>query len=344
MKPFVLWLVIAALLLPVLPSFAQDASGFSYQFEGLTLPQPASASPAAIRVASGQIGFQLAKDSLVLAGTIRCVPADRACVDGQTVAVTLGSTQGQLTVVDGTSNTIMFSELAVSGQTAVGQSFGPLSSRARGSLTCADEACQTLNLQLVACSSDGARQFGLVLSGSLAASGPVSGLMESEGISWSLWNNLGGTAYLTQANTPNPICGGRDLDLLYADDCQPGPLPSRTTDLPDLQLPETEGERLDQDLVIEATTARLTDQGLRIGVRGYFFGQCGIAPQARVWDDTDIVHVVIYRAIPDGTTCTGGVESFSLLLPYIEQDSVLKAGDRFPANINGQIIAILIGL
>jgi hypothetical protein len=59
-----------------------------------------------------------------------------------------------------------------------------------------------------------------------------------------------------------------------------------------------------------------------------------------------MAHVVLYRVIPDGTTCTGGIESFSMILPYIEQDNLYKqvvVGDRFPVDINGHIIAILIG-
>ena len=154
LKLFVLRLAVAALLAPVIPSFAQDASGFDYQFEGLAIAQPARAPPAALRVASGQVGFQLASDPLDLTGTVRCTTADAACQDGQAVTVTLANTNGQLNVTDGTSNTIIFADLLVSGLTAGGQSFGPLGARARGSLSCGGDACQTLNVQLVACSAE----------------------------------------------------------------------------------------------------------------------------------------------------------------------------------------------
>jgi hypothetical protein len=65
----------------------------------------------------------------------------------------------------------------------------------------------------------------------------------------------------------------------------------------------------------------------------------------RVWDDTDIVHVMVYRVIPDGVTCSGGMESFEVQtsLGYMEQDNLYTPGDRFRVNINGQIIAVLIG-
>ena len=193
----------------------------------------------------------------------------------------------------------------------------------------------------------GAHQLGVVLKGSLVAPEPLSKLMEEEGISYFAWSSLSGTAYLTQPDSSNPICGGRNLDTLYTDEYQPEPLPGRSADVPAVQLPQPEGARVDRDIVIESTAARLTDKGIQIGVRGYFFGQCGIDPQARVWDDTDMAHVVIYRVIPDGTTCTGGIELFSMILPYIEQDNLYKqvvVGDRFPVDINGHIIAILIGL
>jgi hypothetical protein len=345
LKLFVLRLAIAALLAPVIPAFAQDATGFDYQFEGLALAQPASAAPAALRVASDQVGFQLASDQLELTGTVRCVTADAACQDGQAVTLALGNTNGRLAITDGTSNTIFFSEIVVSSQTPEGQSFGPFSGYARGSLSCDGAACQTLNVQVVACSTGGARQLGVVLNGSLAGPKPLSNLMEEDGTFYYEWSSLGGTAYLTQADSSNPICGGRDLDAVYADGYQPGALlPGRSADLPTETLPNTQGGVVDRDIVIKDANARLTDQGLQIGVRGYFFGQCGVEPQSRVWDDTDIVHVMIYRVIPDGTTCTGGVESFSLILPYIEQDNVYTVGDHFPVNVNGQIIAILIGL
>jgi hypothetical protein len=158
------------------------------------------------------------------------------------------------------------------------------------------------------------------------------------------WVALGGTAYLTQSDSSNPICGGRDLDALFAADYVPGDLPGRTIDLPTIDLPEgSDAARVDRDIVIEATTARLRDQGVVIGVRGYFFGQCGVEPQVQVREDADLVHVTIYRVIPEGMSCTGGVQPFSLVLPPVTAGS-LKVGDRFPVNTNGQIIAILIGL
>ena len=348
MKHFVLWSTVAVLLLPAIPALAQGPNGFDYRFEGLAQGQSASASPAAITVASGLMIFQLASEQLDLTGTVRCASADTACLDGgldgETVTVTLGNSHGQLSVIDGTSNTIIFGEIAISGQIHGGQAFGPFDGHARGSLSCAGAGCQTLNVQLVVCSMGGARQLGMVVNGSLAAPQPLSNLMEENGIFWYAWSGLSGTAYLTQADSSNPICGGRNLDALYAVDYTPEELPGRSIDLPTIQLPATESGRVDRDIVIEAINARLGDQGIQIGVRGYFFGQCGVEPQARVWDDTDIVHVVVYRVIPDGKTCVGGVESFSMLLPYLEQDNVYKVGDRFPVNPHGQIIAILIGL
>ncbi len=347
-KHFALWLTIAVLLIPAIPAFAQGPNGFDYRFEGLALGQSAGASPAAITVASGQLGFQLASDQLDLAGTVRCANADTECLsgglDGQTVTVTLGNNRAQLGITDGTSNTIFFGEIAISGQTGGGQSFGPFDAHARGNLSCAGAGCQTLNVQLVVCSTGSARQLGVVLNGSLAAPQPPSNLMEEDGTFYYEWSSLSGTAYLSQADSSNPICGGRSLDALYATDYTPEELPGRSLDVPTLQLPATDSGRLDHDIVIEAVNARLGDQGVQVRVRGYFFGQCGVEPQTRVWDDTDIVHVVVYRVIPDGTTCDGGIEAFSLLLPYIEQNNMYKVGDRFPVNVNGQIIAILIGL
>lgn len=334
--------VTAALLAAALPVFAQG--GVDYRFDSLTLPQPASVSPALLHVAAGQAGFQLSGDSLDLLGVVRCASADPACgLDGQALTVSISGGRAPIEMAAGYFK-VNLENVLISSYAFGGQSLGSLPAQARGRLAAGDQP-NTARFQMVACAVDGSRTLGLVLNGTLLTpAGSLDALLAAPGDYSLIWQNLGGTAHLTETGAANPICDGRDLGVLFSDGYTPQELPGRSSALPAIELPEGITGRVDRDIVIEATTARLRNQELWIGVRGYFFGQCGVQPQASLSRQGGSLQMTIYRAIPDGTTCTGGVESFSLLLPYMEQDNLFKVGNRVPVEVNGQIIAILIGL
>jgi hypothetical protein len=346
-------LIIAAisLLTLALPAFAQGPADFDYRFEGMTL-NPADQGGALLRTRGDTTVFQFfGTDTFTYTLMARCMTDDPACLngglDGQPLIVIITGLQGP---VDPTTLSYELKNVRVTSLKIGDRDFGPIPMNGYGNLSCADVACQTVNVQMAACSANGPRQLGMVITGVVDGADFLvwQRNMQTAGDYSLQWQSLGGTAYLTREGTPNPICGGRDLGMLFVDAYDPlavDDLPGRSAAPLPADLPEIEGGRVDRNVLIDIVSVGLRDSEIILNVKGYFFGQCGVEPQARVGvgDDANPARVLIYRVIPEDTTCTGGMEPFSLLLPYIEQDNLYKADDRYRVNINGQIIAILIG-
>jgi hypothetical protein len=302
----------------------------------------ASSPYLAIKTGNGQMGL-VTGGGVQMGGTVRCMTDDPACLsgglDGRPFIIFIDGLQGP---IDPATMNIVLERSRVTSLKIGDQDFGPMNTNAYGKLSCAGEACQTLNLQMGMCGSGGARQLGMVINGVVDAA------------DYTVWRNnlqapaehslplksLGGTAYLTREGSSNPVCGGRDLGAVFADEYDPlavDDLPGRSTDVMPFDVPEAEGGRVDRKIVIDVTSAGLRDMEIILVVKGYFFGQCGVEPQARagVGDDANPVQLLIYRVIPDDATCIGGMEPFEVEIPVKQLPGVQDDG-RFPININGQ--------
>ncbi|MBN2303720.1 MAG: hypothetical protein JXQ72_04550 [Anaerolineae bacterium] len=223
----------------------------------------------------------------------------------------------------------------------------PIPLSAYGTLACNGAGCETLSVQMAACSTGSDYQLGFALYGSLLPGTSGREMFQKPGTYPLSYANVSVTGYLTAPGVSNPLCGGRDLGAVFAEEYTPVAsitLPDRSADSPVIELPEGEDWRIDSNVLIDIVSVGLRDMEIILHVRGAFFGQCGSAAQVRVWENSDPARLTIYRFVREGAVCDGGLEPFEVTATLEgDPDNPLVVGSRFRVNVNGQIIAILIG-